>query len=87
MRELQDSGRLGSVTLPRIARVIWHLIEQSGDAPEFPKLDDREIQQLFEDETIQDERVLGKSRQGDPVTVSFGKFGPYVRAGDANRVY
>jgi hypothetical protein len=83
VRELQDSGRLGSVTLPRIARVIWYLIEQSGDAPEFPHLDDREIQQLFEDETIPDERIIGESSQGYPVTVSFGKYGPYVRAGDA----
>jgi FimV-like protein len=83
VRDLQDSGRLGSITLPRIARVIWYLIEQSGDTPEFAELDDREIQQLFEGETIVDERVLGESSEGDPVQVSFGKFGPYVQAGDA----
>jgi FimV-like protein len=83
VRDLQDSGRLGSVTLPRIARVIWHLIEQSGDSPEFAAMDDREIQQLFEGETIPDERVLGESTEGDSVKVSFGKFGPYVRAGEA----
>ena len=32
VRDLQDAGRLGSVTLPRIARVIWYLVEQSGEA-------------------------------------------------------
>lgn len=83
VRELQDSGRLGSVTLPRIARVIWHLVEWSGDTQEIPELDDRELQRLFEDEAIPNERVLGETREGDPVTVSFGKFGPYVRAGEA----
>ena len=83
VRELQDSGRLGSVTLPRIARVIWYLIEQYGDTSEFPELDDAEIQRLFEDERISDERVLGESSEGEPVSVSFGKFGPYVRAGAA----
>jgi hypothetical protein len=83
VRDLQDSGRLGSVTLPRIARVIWHLVDQAGDAAEFPEVDDREIQRLFEDEIVPDERMLGETREGEPVTVSFGKFGPYVRAGGA----
>lgn len=83
VRELQDSGRLGSVTLPRIARVIWYLIEQSGDNPDFSELDDGEIQRLFEDEEVPDKRILGESEHGDLVSVSFGKFGPYVRAGDA----
>jgi hypothetical protein len=83
VRELQDSGRLGSVTLPRIARVIWYLVERSGDTQEFPELDDRELQRLFDDEAIPDERVLGETREGDPVFASFGKFGPFVRAGEA----
>ena len=61
VRDLQDSGRLGSVTLPRIARVIWHLVERSGDTGELPELDDRELQRLFDDESISDERVLGKT--------------------------
>jgi hypothetical protein len=80
VRELQDSGRLGSVTLPRIARVIWYLVERSGDTGKLPELDDRELQRLFDDESISAERVLGKTDDGDSVTVSFGKFGPYVRA-------
>lgn len=83
VRELQDSGRLGSVTLPRIARVIWHLVERSDDYSDFPELDDAEIQRIIEDEDIPDERLLGESSDGEPVKVSFGKFGPYVRAGKA----
>ena len=80
VRDLQDSGRLGSVTLPRIARVIWHLVERSGEGGELPELDDRELQRIFEDDSISDERALGLGEDGEPVTVGFGKSGPYVQA-------
>jgi hypothetical protein len=80
VRDLQDSGRLGSVTLPRIARVIWYLVEQSGEAGDLPDLDDRELQQVFEGDSIPDERVLGQTHDGELVIASFGKFGPEVRA-------
>ena len=80
VRELQDSGRLGSATLPRIARVIWHLVERSGEDGELPELDDRELQRIFEDDSIPDERELGLGSAGEWVIAGFGKSGPYVQA-------
>lgn len=81
VRELQDFGQLGSVTLPRIARVIWHLAGQSGDEEDLAELSDEEIQRLFSEEVVPEARELGVTSAGEPVTASFGKFGAYVKAG------
>ena len=81
VRDLQDSGRLGSVTLPRIARVIWYLVEQSGDAGDLPDLDDRELQRLFEGDSIPDERVLGGNRRRGTRRCELWK----VRSGSSGR--
>ena len=80
VRDLQDAGRLGSVTLPRIARIIWYLVEESGEAGDLPELDDRELQQLLENESIADERELGVDDDWGTVTAGFGQSGPFVRA-------
>jgi hypothetical protein len=62
--------------------VVWHLIGQSGGSQELPELADGEIQRLFDEEVIPDERVVGETEDGQPISVTFGKFGPYVRAGE-----
>ena len=83
VKEMQDTGRLGAVTLPRIARVIWYLVEQSGDSLELGQLDDSEIQKLFESDVVPEKRLLGTTDEGEQITARFGKFGPYIQAGEA----
>lgn len=82
VRQLQDEGRLGSITLPRIARVIWYLVEKpGGDQLALADLSDTEIQKLFFDDTVPEAREIGTTDDGTPVTANFGKYGPYVKAG------
>jgi hypothetical protein len=82
VRSLQDGGRLGSVTLPRIAAVICYLAGHSADGETLPDLDEEQMRDVFEDPTIEEERFLGLNDDGDEVFAEFGRNGPSVRAGD-----
>ena len=71
VKRMQDTGRLSTVTLPGIARVIWHLVEQHGDEPDFPQLGETEIQRLFESDAIPEKRLLGRTGIYCPQCASF----------------
>jgi hypothetical protein len=82
VRALQDAGRLGSVTLPRIAAVICYLAGHSADGETLPDLDEEQMREVFEDPRIEEERFLGLNDEGDEVFAEFGRNGPSVRVGD-----